>query len=386
MFEKVIKTGIPIIGVTTDDLVNAEVMIRHWAGKMVAPWPISKQTVLKEDLVYVTGDYEQATPENYKRIHQADTRMVVLNPEKKSSLIFDAGELPTPDKFMEGYLGEIVPNSAIPAVMQALRGCSLKTASEICQLAGAFYHEITPKSIASMRMRLSGSTPGLFPLNTDYGYWEPQAEVNAWIAISKPYMGPGTPKELQPKGLMLHGLPGTGKSMAAKVIANSFGVPAFRLDIPTTLNRYIGESEARVARNLELLTQYAPCVVLLDEVEKVFGQDQDQGTTTRILSQLLWWLQERSVPCPVVMTTNHLGTIPPELYREGRLDGLVEVQPLGMESARHLAMKVLKTLVPQPTLKQTQQTKVLFGDPAGKYIPSHVHSRVVGLVKENKWA
>lgn len=387
MLEQCLKAGIPIVSVTSDDLVNFDLVIATLAApRLVRKFPTSKIQVLHETEIYWTDDLEQVTPENYRRILKSGTQLIVLNPDKTSSLMVNAGELPTPQRFLKEYLKGMVADEAIPGLLHSLKGCSIKTCSELVQLAAATYGEITPKSLNSMRMKFSGATPGLFPLPTDVGYWYPQKDIELWLAISLPYMRSEVQPVLQPKGLMLHGLPGTGKSMAAKVIAREFGVPAFRLDMATTLNRYIGESEQRMARNLDLLTQYAPCVVLLDEVEKVFTTDGDQGTSQKLLSQLLWWLQERRTPCPVIMTTNKLSAIPPELYRDGRLDQVVLIPPLDMPSARHLGKKVLSELVGPPSLKQHAAVNHLFGDQEGQYIPAAVNKRVVSLIKENKWA
>lgn len=385
MFKHAIKTHIPMIAAKTDDLVNYKAALQFWSGgKTPTQWPVSRQQVLKDSAIYFSFNPDDETAENYARCLESDAQLVLLNTERKG-VAFDGGELPTPDKFLMDYLKSVTPGRE-EQMMQALKGCSLKTASEICQMAAAVYKELTPKSVNAMRMQFSGATPGMYPMTTDVGYWQPQTEIVDWMEIGAPYMRSDAPPMLQPKGLMLHGLPGTGKSMATKVIANRFGVPAFRLDIPTTLNRYIGESEQRVARNLELLTQYAPCVVLIDEVEKVFNQGSDQGTTTRMLGQLLWWLQERKTPVPVVMTTNALSAIPPELYREGRIDATIEFKPLDKKSAIYLAHQVLNEIVGKPTPEQIEALNALFLDSKEKIVPASVTKRVAQMVKKNKWA
>jgi hypothetical protein len=387
MFQTALKARLPLFSATTDDLVNLDHVLLHWASpRKVMPYPVPKLTVLRDDCLYWSSNPEHNSPEAYRRCLEAGSQLLMVNIPEAPGPAVPVGVIPTPEKFIVEYLKDVVLPENVGALTHTLKGCSLKSASEITQLAAGMYGEITVKSVNAMRMRFSGATPGLFPLSTDVGYWEPQTEVVDWMSLSKPYMGVGAPVSLQPKGLMLSGLPGTGKSMAAKVIANTFGVPAFRLDVATSLNRFIGESEGRMQRNLDLIQQYSPCVVLLDEVEKVFVQGADEGTTQRMLSQLLWFLQERKAPCPVIMTTNNLGAVPPELYREGRLDEVITLPPMSCDQARHLAVKVFSEVVGPPTPSQTHKLRQLFSDPKARYIPAHVNERTIRMIKEQKWA
>lgn len=112
----------------------------------------------------------------------------------------------------------------------------------------------------------------------------------------------------------------TGKSAAAKAIASAMGIPLYRLDVGAMKDKYVGNSEANLLSALAQVDQVEPCVVLFDEVEKVFQSQNDSGVTTSMLSQLLWWLQEHKSKVFSVMTTNDRTKIPPELYREGRVD------------------------------------------------------------------
>lgn len=82
----------------------------------------------------------------------------------------------------------------------------------------------------------------------------------------------------------------TGKTLASKFIASEFGVPLYRLDLGAMMGKYVGESEASLNAALTQIDQVEPCVVILDEVEKIFQSQGDSGVTSRLLSQLLWWL------------------------------------------------------------------------------------------------
>lgn len=386
MFLYATKAHIPIIAVTTDDILNYEAVIQTLSGKGVRVYPTSKTVVLSEDVVYITDDADQITPETYKRLVKSNAQLVAINLASKSSLVFDAGELPTPPKMIEDYLKEILGGQDLQSIAQALKGCSLKAASELVQLASVMFKEITPKAINATRLRVAGSTPGLFPLDTDIGYWMAPTAIKQWVALNKDYLSADTSKHLAPRGLMLAGPPGVGKSMAARAVAKELGIPAFRLDIATSLNRYIGESEARVAKALDTVSRSSPCLMLMDEVEKVFVQGEDSGTTTRLLSQLLWWLSEKKDTVVVVMTTNNLSVIPPELYRPGRIDRVIHLQPLGLAEARELALKVFELVVKKkPNLKQTSVIRECFQEASGSFAHSLVHEVVCDLIKINNW-
>jgi AAA+ superfamily predicted ATPase len=125
----------------------------------------------------------------------------------------------------------------------------------------------------------------------------------------------------EPKGIALIGIPGTGKSLTAKMIAGLWGLPLLRLDLGALYGRYVGESEENSRRALRLAETIAPCVLWIDELEKgVATGDSDSGTSLRVLATLLSWMQEKKKPVFVVATANDIGRLPPELLRRGRFD------------------------------------------------------------------
>ncbi|WP_028239268.1 AAA family ATPase [Stutzerimonas azotifigens] len=124
-----------------------------------------------------------------------------------------------------------------------------------------------------------------------------------------------------PKGILLAGVQGSGKSLAAKAIAGAWQVPLLRLDLGALYNKYIGESERNVREVLKAADVIAPCVLWIDEIEKgVSTGDSDNGTSQRILGTLLTWMAERKSRVFVVATANRIEALPPELVRKGRLD------------------------------------------------------------------
>lgn len=124
-----------------------------------------------------------------------------------------------------------------------------------------------------------------------------------------------------PKGVLLLGVQGCGKSLAAKAISGVWGVPLLRLDAGAMYNKYHGETERNLRETLQAAEALAPCVLWIDEIEKaVGGQDNDSGTSRRVLGGLLTWLAEKRAPVFVVATANEIDQLAPELVRKGRFD------------------------------------------------------------------
>ena len=126
-----------------------------------------------------------------------------------------------------------------------------------------------------------------------------------------------------PKGLLLVGVQGTGKSVAAKIIAHEWQLPLLRLDFGRLFASLIGQSEQRVRKMIEIAEALSPCVLWVDEIDKAFAGAQssgDSGTTSRVLATFITWLSEKTSPVFVVSTANNIELIPPEILRKGRFD------------------------------------------------------------------
>lgn len=124
----------------------------------------------------------------------------------------------------------------------------------------------------------------------------------------------------RPRGLLLLGVQGCGKSLAAKAIAGIWGVPLLRFDFGALYDKYIGESENNLRASLKTAQVMSPCVLWVDEIEKGISGGNDDGTAKRILGALLTWLAENKSHVFVVATANNIEDLPPELIRKGRLD------------------------------------------------------------------
>lgn len=124
-----------------------------------------------------------------------------------------------------------------------------------------------------------------------------------------------------PKGMLLLGVQGCGKSLAAKAVAGSWQVPLLRLDFGSLYNKYYGETEKNLRDALQTAEVMAPCVMWLDEIEKGISSDgDDSGPATRMLGTLLTWMAEKKESVFIVATANDIQALPPELIRKGRFD------------------------------------------------------------------
>ena len=128
-----------------------------------------------------------------------------------------------------------------------------------------------------------------------------------------------------PRGIMLLGLPGTGKSLAAKAVANAWQLPLLRLDMGKIYGGIVGQSEENMRSALQTAEALAPSILWIDEIEKGMSGIQssgstDGGTTARVLGNFLTWMQEKEKPVFVVATANNISQLPPELLRKGRVD------------------------------------------------------------------
>ena len=126
-----------------------------------------------------------------------------------------------------------------------------------------------------------------------------------------------------PRGLLLVGIQGTGKSLTAKAIAHHWHLPLLRLDVGRLFAGLIGESESRTRQMIQLAEALAPCILWIDEIDKAFaGADGrgDSGTSSRVFGTFITWMAEKISPVFVVATANNIQSLPPELLRRGRFD------------------------------------------------------------------
>jgi ATP-dependent 26S proteasome regulatory subunit len=152
--------------------------------------------------------------------------------------------------------------------------------------------------------------------------------LKKWLNLRQGAFDPGA-KDFglePPRGVVIMGVQGCGKSLAARAVAGSWRLPLVKLDTADIFDKYIGETEKRVHKLFAVAEELAPVVLWIDEIEKVFagsGPDSasaDAGTTSRLLGAFLSWMQDRAAPVFIAATSNNVTVLPPELIRKGRFD------------------------------------------------------------------
>jgi SpoVK/Ycf46/Vps4 family AAA+-type ATPase len=124
-----------------------------------------------------------------------------------------------------------------------------------------------------------------------------------------------------PRGLLLVGIQGTGKSLTAKAIANEWKLPLLRLDVGRLFGGFVGESEGRIRQMIQIAEALSPCILWIDEIDKAFKESKtDSGTTNRVFSTFLTWLSEKKSSVFIVATANDISLLPLEIIRKGRFD------------------------------------------------------------------
>lgn len=153
-----------------------------------------------------------------------------------------------------------------------------------------------------------------------------------FVRKAKVYKNMGKAKKYgvdTPKGVLIAGVPGCGKSLNAKAAANLFEVPLLRLDMGRLMGKYVGESEGNLRNAIALAEAISPCVLWIDELEKAFAGIGGSGgaaeVITRLFGNFLTWMQEKDSPTFVVATANNIAQLPPELLRKGRFDEIFYV-------------------------------------------------------------
>ncbi|MGF1489417.1 MAG: AAA family ATPase [Prochloraceae cyanobacterium] len=168
-----------------------------------------------------------------------------------------------------------------------------------------------------------------------------------------------------PRGLLLVGIQGTGKSLTAKAIAHHWHLPLLRLDIGRLFGGLVGESESRTRQMINLAEAIAPCILWIDEIDKAFsGIDGkgDSGTTSRVFGTFINWLAEKKSPVFVVATANNVRALPPEMLRKGRFDEIFFVG-LPNQTEREAIFKVHLSRVRPHNLKNYDISRLAYETP-----------------------
>lgn len=192
------------------------------------------------------------------------------------------------------------------------------------------FDKVEKQIFARKRQKLEG---GLLEFVADKGRIGGMDSFRQWLESQiDPLKNANTYKRrlgtTPPKGVLLCGIPGCGKSEAAKFTADKLGLPLLKMDVGSLMDKYQGNSELKMRSALRLAESMAPCVLWIDELEKGFsgasGSD-DNASFKRMFGYMLGWMQDVKVPCFIFATANNIGGLPKEFFRSGRFDALYAV-------------------------------------------------------------
>lgn len=387
MLIEAIQAEIPMISVRSDDSLYQKDILKHLLKDYTVMFGMTIPAFIKEDhikVLVVENLKSQASSINMKQAYDicvSKAKIIIfVNPSVKSNLFFDGGLLPVPKELIFDTLIEAGFESLKASkLINSLTGLTLKSITEICRFAMVRYGELTATGIQHVKQELAPDVSGLTAVQTDMDFYWPNPKIEEYLDLNSWFFTDNTNWRLVPRGILLEGQPGIGKSQAAKYIAGRWKVPLFMLNMATVMNKYLGASENNMMYALQHIDREAPMVLLIDEVEKLFKSEGSNDPSERLLSQLLWWLQEHKTKVFTVMTTNNIKKLPKELYRSGRIDEVFTLKGLSKVEALKFANNYLKSFNGQGQYKQLDMVKcvkILFSSNDEK-IP---HANIVGAV------
>ena len=260
-----------------------------------------------------------------------------------------APEIRTEIERLTAATAQPLPNKLLDELVRSAQGLSLERIRRVLTRAIAFNGRLEPEDaelILEEKRQSIRQTQILdfYPATEQISDIGGLDNLKDWLlrrggAFSEKARAYGLP---HPRGLLLVGIQGTGKSLTAKAIAHHWHLPLLRLDVGRLFGGLVGESESRTRQTIELAEALAPCILWIDEIDKGFsGADGkgDSGTTSRVFGTFITWLAEKTTPVFVVATANNIRALPPEIMRKGRFDEVFFVG-LPNQSEREAIFKV----------------------------------------------
>jgi hypothetical protein len=378
MLKLAVASRLPLIRVETDDPVNIEAVLSEIAGVEVEQAPLRDSKKVEFGRVYYVIDPKADWNALYSVYVQKKATLIAVNCNPHLAF-FDAGFITAPKTMIRKFVATYAKSHMeAKKIAEALSGLSFKQAVEISQMAMTSKGQYTVEAIQEVRREFFGSVRGLELVNCKPPiYQSPEFLVN-WVQTEGRFVFRSScPEILRPRGLLFGGKAGTGKTMGAKYIARALAQPLYRLDIGIVMSKWAGESEQNLMQALRQAENCAPCILLFDEVEKLFTGTEESGVVTRLLASLLWWLQEHTARVFTIMTTNKEEMIPPELVRPGRIDEQITFPEMSAPQANDFATwlyGVLGHIVDVPEAQRTVYFSTFFSH-------AQVTADVLGSVK-----
>lgn len=248
----------------------------------------------------------------------------------------------------EHHILNQLPPARLPEVVRSLRGLTLDEARRILTQAVLETRRFDASTIERIRDAKSQfiKDQGVLEfLNPEGGFGDMggMKRLKDWLEKRRGALSPEAARYglEPPKGILIMGMPGCGKSLCAKAVAHEWGMQLLRFDTGTLFEKYIGETEKNLRKSLQVAEAIAPSVLWIDEIEKMFpraslNSEADGGLSLRIFGTFLNWMQERKAPVFVVATSNDISALPPELLRKGRVDEIFFVDLPELETRKNI--------------------------------------------------
>ncbi len=237
-------------------------------------------------------------------------------------------------------------------ILKSLLGLTIEEATNAISKAIAQNEKLTDDEIAI----LISQKEQIIKKSGHLEYFHPKDSMNSiggldnlksWLDTRKKAFTQNAKKYKlkSPKGIMLLGIPGTGKSLSAKAVSNSWKMPLLRLDFGKVFGGIVGESESNIRETIKIAESLSPCILWIDEIEKGLSGIKgtgDSGTSARVFGTFLTWMQEKESEVFVVATANDISSLPPELLRKGRFDEIFFVDLPTVEERKEILKIHLK--------------------------------------------
>ncbi len=270
---------------------------------------ISHEVKMPEELFRFTAKFNLQLPD------KAKLKKLVVSEAKLWQLKKENGKLKADRNAMELLVNNLIgltESEARRLIRNAIYDDDAISSSDIERVQKAKYELLGKDGLLHFELETAGfdQVGGL-------------ANLKNWLGLRKQtFLEADSTRGMdRPKGILITGIQGGGKSLAARAVGGAWGVPLLRLDFGTLYNKFFGETEKNLRQAIGLAEIMAPCVLWIDEIEKgVSTGDHDSGTSQRLLATLLTWMAENSSPVFIVATANNIHSLPPELIRKGRLD------------------------------------------------------------------
>lgn len=382
-----------VLNIIRDSQARQLWILRDLPGFLRDPFVLRSTRTLARQLPLATREQARAvivlTPTNEVPPELAGHAIVIewpLPDRSEIAAILDSAI----DSLPEDIKAKAAPNGTREAAIDAAVGLTAEEAQSCYAKSLVSTRRIDPQTVATEKKRVIAREKVLEWYDPIAGGLDAVGgldELKAWLRARRAAFTPaarayGLPP---PKGCLLVGVPGCGKSLTAKAIATAWQMPLLRLDLGALKSKFVGESEANIRKALKVAETVAPCVLWLDEIEKALaGATQgaaDGGVSGDALGAVLSWMQDRAGSVFVVATANDVSALPPELLRKGRFDEIFFVDLPSVNERMSILNAALRSHGLSPTTPHSLDIEYL-----AKATDSFTGAELAALIPEAMYA